>query len=345
MTIARQNGFYAIERFLSLAMLRKSPDWAVSRYAFATKIDDGEPSDCRQAAFEDEPQLHFFTEFSNMNTRRVTHEWLFDGQPVQRTEFEVDGDRWSTHSSRAFSPADVGTWDVRIVTDTGEVLRTERLRYNALTDYNKRNRDKMLGYCNVGAPALSALAKAQAPIADLEYLLDKGTVMNLQTNLRGLASRAIAGDSIRLVGWMIEHDFDIETYVDGAETPLLLATKNGKAAMALYLITRGAEVRHKDNRNKQSALHLNVFSSNTEIAEILLQQGANPNTVGNSGYTPLHSAVHKCDIPMTLVLLEHGADPALENDKGETPRDIVAICNTREAWDPKLTGLASLYPS
>jgi len=344
LTIARQQGYYAIERFLSLAMTRESPGWAVSRAAYTTHMKRGEPGDCRKAAFEDEPRLRFFTELSDMDGRRIAHEWLFDGKPVQRTEFEVAGNRWSTHSSRDFSPADVGSWDVRVVTDSGEVLRTERLHYKELTDYNRKNREKMLGYCNVGASAFIALVKAQAPIAELEYLLGKGMELKLNSDLaKGLVNQAIVDGNIRLMGWFLERGLDINAYVQGASNPLLLAVENGNDAMALYLITQGADVGFKRYRDGLSALHLSTVDWQTELATILLEQGADPNIQNDGGYTPLHRAVSNCDVQTTLTLLEHGADPGLANDKGETPRDSVARCDGRESWDPQPAELSSLY--
>jgi ankyrin repeat protein len=344
LTIAREQGFYAIDRFLSLATTRKSAGWAVSRSAFATRMQGPEPGDCREVAFEDEERLHFFTELSGMAGKRIAHEWRFDRELVARTDFDVTGNRWSTHSSRDFSPADVGAWDVSVVTDSGEVLRTERLHYKELTDYNRKNRDKMLGACNVGASAFSALVKAQAPLTEIEYLIGKGTVVKPKSYFgKGLISRAIIDGNIPFVGWFLDHGLDIDAYVDDAETPLLLAVKNGNAAMALYLITQGADVRFKRNRDGQSALKLSVIDGNVALARILLEQGADPNGQDDGGYTALHRAVWNCDAPNTLALLEHGADPGLANKKGEAPRDNVARCDRRESWQPPPAGLASLY--
>ena len=337
LSIARREGFYASERFLLLAMAQKSPGWAVSRAAFTTHMKSDEPGDCREVAFEDEESLSFFAELSDMDGRRIAHEWSFDREPVERIEFVVEGDRWSAHSRRDFSPADVGAWDVRVVTDAGEVLHSERLHYRELTDYNRKNRHKMLGSCNVGAKAFYALVKAQAPIAELEYLLDKGTTLKLKSNMgKDLVSQAIVDGNIRLVGWFLERGLDIEAYVNGAETPLLLAVQNGQTAMALYLITRGAEIDFKRNRDGQTALQLAVSEGNVELARMLLEQGADPNSATRRGFTALDSAVRRCDGPTAGVLLEHGADPDFANAKGKTPRDRAAKCSRQESWDASL---------
>jgi len=145
------------------------------------------------------------------------------------------------------------------------------------------------------------------------------------------------------VKWLLARGFAIDGYVKGASTPLILATKNGNGAMALYLITRGADVNFKRYNDSMSALQLSITERNAELARILLEHGADPNSANNRNYTALHGAIGRCDVPTTLVLLEFGADPSLKNDRGETPRQGVVQCDSRESWDPGLAALSSLY--
>ena len=343
-TIAREEGFYAIERFLALAMTRKSPGWTVLRSTFATHMKGSEPGDCRDTAFADEQRLYFFSELSDMDGRGIAHEWYFDRQRVERVEFKVAGMYWSGHSTRDFSATDVGSWEVRVVSDAGEVLRTRQLHYREVTDDNRRNRKRFFGPCNLGSTALYPLVRAQAPISSLQYLLGKGTEVKPGSKLeKDLVSQAIVDGNIRLVGWFLEHGLDIEGYLPDAATPLLLAVRNGQEAMALYLITRGANVDFRRNRDGMAALHFTVIDWNADLAAILIEHGANPNTQSDAGYAPLHRAIANCDAKTVSTLLEYGADPDLKNNKGETPRDDVALCDSRESWDPKLAGLSRLY--
>ncbi len=72
-----------------------------------------------------------------------------------------------------------------------------------------------------------------------------------------------------------------------------------------------------------------VNNGRLEIAELLLDHGADPNTRTAPRYdtlsrryfgnTPLHIAVRKGDVNMTRLLLAHGADPSLKHNLGETP--------------------------
>ena len=307
-------------------------------------MNTGEPTDCRKTAFADEQRIHYFTELTDMDGKRITHEWRHDRQPVQRDEFAVSGRRWTGYSSRDFTPGDAGSWDVRVLSDSGEELRRDLLSYQELTDYNRRNRAKMNGPCNMGGAAFIALAKAQAAIDDLAYLVDKGMELNPRNSVgEAVFKRGINDGNIRLLGWLFERGFDVNGYADGAYTPLMMAARNGSEALALYLITQGADPQFGNYRDGLSALHAAVIEGNAEMAGLLLNNGADANVQTDNGYTPLHRAVAKCDQRTTLVLLEHGADPSLQNKVGEAPRDKVAQCANHESWNSQLPELAGLY--
>jgi len=67
-------------------------------------------------------------------------------------------------------------------------------------------------------------------------------------------------------------------------------------------------------------LHKAVLSEQIEIAEVLLEAGANPNLQDEDGYTSLH-LIQFIDfqIPMMRLLLEHGADSRIQDHDGESP--------------------------
>jgi len=76
----------------------------------------------------------------------------------------------------------------------------------------------------------------------------------------------------------------------------------------------------------------------TEVAEALLQHGANVNAKDSLGNTPLHATVdgrHRSfrGYPERLIptLLRYGADPLALNNKGQTPLDLAEEDNYTEA--------------
>ena len=56
-------------------------------------------------------------------------------------------------------------------------------------------------------------------------------------------------------------------------------------------------------------LYFPVIRGNAELADYLLQRGADPNASSPGGITPLHGAVMFNQLKMAGWLLEHGADP------------------------------------
>jgi ankyrin repeat protein len=76
-----------------------------------------------------------------------------------------------------------------------------------------------------------------------------------------------------------------------------------------------------------TALLLAVIYGRLEMAELLIQHGANVNGSTEGYGTPLHAATgwHKLDL--AELLLKHGADVNANNGKGETPLDLAKHYN------------------
>jgi hypothetical protein len=61
-----------------------------------------------------------------------------------------------------------------------------------------------------------------------------------------------------------------------------------------------------------------------QVAKLLLEAGAHPNSVGADGGTPLHGAAHHDDPAMMTALLEAGGDVTIQNRWGRTPLHVAA---------------------
>jgi len=69
-------------------------------------------------------------------------------------------------------------------------------------------------------------------------------------------------------------------------------------------------------------LHLAARYGTPDIAEELLQRGADINARTLQGHTPLFDAVDRSHIMMVTALLNHGADMSIPDEKGRTPLQL-----------------------
>ena len=148
-----------------------------------------------------------------------------------------------------------------------------------------------------------------------QLLLDRGASAKswvAETPL--LAVLAGNGVNIDVIKLLIDHGADVDTRGELGITPLHGA-KN--AEIAQLLIDHGANVQ---GYCCDKPLHT---AEDAEIAKMLIDHGADVNAIGESGDTPLLSAVWNGKKDVVQVLLDHGADVNAKNDDGHTPLDIV----------------------
>jgi hypothetical protein len=127
---------------------------------------------------------------------------------------------------------------------------------------------------------------------------------------------------------LIDRGANIEGNDDGGQTPLILACALGRAEIARALIDSGANIYATDN----------ILAADT-----LLTHGAAVNAKKNKdGETPLHIAVRNGGLSLVETLLAHGADVhACKN--GESPRRFASADLFFDAFfNSALNGLRSL---
>lgn len=106
---------------------------------------------------------------------------------------------------------------------------------------------------------------------------------------------------------------------DDASLPMIFrATERGDLQTVKQLIANDPNVVHEVLETNDQPLHIACWQKFESIVKYLIQAGANVNSRGDFGATPLHYAVYEGDeysTPIVKALLNAGADPTLTDSR------------------------------
>lgn len=109
--------------------------------------------------------------------------------------------------------------------------------------------------------------------------------------------------------------------------------------LARWLVAQGADLAAVDTCG-DTPLHSRARHWKGRI-EVLLELGANPNSVNNQKGTPLHAAAQACNVSNARVLLQRGAKVDALNRAGQTPlADALQRCSNAQI--SRMAALAEL---
>ena len=145
---------------------------------------------------------------------------------------------------------------------------------------------------------------------------------------------AVQNNGFRLAGVFLEYGADANAANNKGITPLRILSESNSddernlLDLAQLLLNNGAEVNRKDRDNK-TPLHLAVQRKRFRLAGILLERGADANAENNEGMTPLQilSKSYACDeseiLNFAQLLLNNGAEVQRRDKDSETPLHLV----------------------
>src|SRR6266702_3967463 len=123
---------------------------------------------------------------------------------------------------------------------------------------------------------------------------------------------------------LLARDVDADAQNKNHFTPFLLAALNGRLEIAQVLLDYGANM-NAANYWGETPLHLvsrgkyNSEEHRVDIARLLLVHSMDANAQDKSHSTPLHWAAFCGRLEITQMLLDHGANANMKDDHGETP--------------------------
>jgi len=120
---------------------------------------------------------------------------------------------------------------------------------------------------------------------------------------------------IDLMRLFISRGADINAQNGNGETALVLAAWRGQLEAVKWLIERGARINMPDRQ--WSALHYAVFAGHGEVADYLMNEGANINARSTNGSSVLMMAIYEGRQELARRLIEKGADRRPKNDWGD----------------------------
>lgn len=112
-------------------------------------------------------------------------------------------------------------------------------------------------------------------------------------------------------------------------TPLHYAAKGGHTAAVEFLLKKGADITAQAT-NDGNALHIAICHGHTDVATLLMSQGAASDTIARApcdildNEIPLHTASRVGNVAVVRLLLDHGIPITAKTRKSETPLHIAA---------------------
>jgi ankyrin repeat protein len=154
----------------------------------------------------------------------------------------------------------------------------------------------------------------------------KPEVTNLLLNYVGdvsLFEAAAAGKFDEVAHRVANSPNSLDDYAEDGFTALGLACYFGQFDVARYLVLKGASINLQSNNGfNVFPIHSAAAGNYTEIARMLIENGAKVNVVQQAGATPLHSAAQNGNLELIILLLESGAEVFTRMEGGKLPADL-----------------------
>ena len=130
---------------------------------------------------------------------------------------------------------------------------------------------------------------------------------------------SVENSEIQQVRAALEAGQDVNFFDPSNGTALHLAAKQGNADIAELLLDNGADTSIQTKKGGKSPLHLAAQSGHVEIVSLLIDRGANIELIDVKGETPIFSAILKNQVDVVKLLIKKNANINVVNRFKDTP--------------------------
>ncbi|GAA47164.1 ankyrin [Clonorchis sinensis] len=159
----------------------------------------------------------------------------------------------------------------------------------------------------------------------VEVLLQRGANVN-QTTLRNETALHLVArnNQVETAKVLLKHGAQVDAKTRDNQTPLHVAVRAHYRPMVVLLLDAGADP-NCSTKDSYTALHLATKEDSDEIVSALLKHGVDSGSKTKKGYTPLHLAAKYGNLAIAHTLLEHAnADPNSIGHSGFAPVHVAA---------------------
>lgn len=159
-------------------------------------------------------------------------------------------------------------------------------------------------------------------------LIDLGADVNLPAELTGFTPLMASLHNIAITELLIEKGADIEAKDDDGINALVYAASFNNEEMVKFLLEKGAdantvcEIKNEHTDISPTPLMNAAYKGNTNIINMLLENGADINYTTDYGMTALMYAASFNQFEAAKVLLENNADTSITDEYGRTALDL-----------------------
>ena len=175
-------------------------------------------------------------------------------------------------------------------------------------------------------PLIQAIKYKQTDI--INYLLENNADVNLKEELTGFTPLMASLHDITITELLIEKGADIEAKDDDGINALVYASTYNNEEMVKFLLEKGAdantvcEIENEHIDISPTPLMNAAYRGNTNIINMLLENGADINYTTDYGMTALMYAASFNQFEAAKILLENNADTSVTDEYGRTALDL-----------------------